>query len=81
MLQIRFRNDTYVFFLFGNVYILCEILYPSKEVYSFYYRKNFLRFVQQSFIYIYYGTICENIALFYFGFSDIQEDTIWTRHH
>lgn len=53
MLQIRFRNDTYVFFfLFGNVYILCEILYPSNEVYSFYYRKNFLRFVQQSFIYI-----------------------------
>lgn len=52
MLQIRFRNDTYVFFfLFGNVYILCEILYPSNEVYSFYYRKNFLRFVQQSFIY------------------------------
>lgn len=41
------------FFLFGNVYILCEILYPSNEVYSFYYRKNFLRFVQQSFIYIY----------------------------
>lgn len=71
------------FFLFGSVYILCEILYPSNEVYSFYYRKNFLRFVQQSFIYIYiyYGTICENIALFYFGFSDIQEDTIWTRHH
>lgn len=54
MLQIRFRNDTYVFFfLFGSVYILCEILYPSNEVYSFYYRKNFLRFVQQSFIYIY----------------------------
>lgn len=41
------------FFLFGSVYILCEILYPSNEVYSFYYRKNFLRFVQQSFIYIY----------------------------